>query len=141
MARVSTTGMFLLIFRGRFGEVNARGISFYNNIIDKLLLRGVLDPIAYGDYPPEMRHYLGSELPRFSQEEISTVKESIDIIGINHYTALHSKDCIHSACIPGRDYPVRGFVYATGERDGVSNWRPDCKSKVLYSSKRTGEEY
>ncbi|KAF2285990.1 hypothetical protein GH714_009540 [Hevea brasiliensis] len=54
----------------------------------------VFDPIVYGDYPPEMRHYLGSVLPRFSQEEISIEKESWD-------------------------RPIRGFVYTTGERDGV----------------------
>lgn len=79
----------------------------------------MLDPIVYGDYPPEMRHYLGSTLPRFSQEEISIVKESIDLIAINHYTTLYAKDCINSACIPGSDRPVKGFVYTTGERDGV----------------------
>ncbi|KAF2285983.1 hypothetical protein GH714_009353 [Hevea brasiliensis] len=211
--------------RGRFGEVNTRGISFYNNLIDNLLLKGiepfvtihhhdipqeledrygswlsplmqedflyfaeicfksfghkikywttlnepnlfadmaymrgcqsrvvpsvslqiqlyepyrdneddqkavsralafqlawVFDPIVYGDYPPEMRHYLGSVLPRFSQEEISILKGSIDFIAINHYSTLYAKDCIHSACIPGWDRPIRGFVYTTEERDGV----------------------
>ncbi|XP_058002236.1 beta-glucosidase 18-like [Hevea brasiliensis] len=55
--------------------------------------------------PPEMRHYLGSVLPRFSQEEIS-----IDFIAINHCSTLYAKDCIHSACIPAWDRPIRGFT-------------------------------
>lgn len=73
----------------------------------------------YGDYPAEMRHYLGDALPRFLPEEISYVKGSTDFIGINHYTTLYAKDCIHSACISGWDHAIRGFVYTTGERDGV----------------------
>ncbi|XP_058002235.1 beta-glucosidase 18-like [Hevea brasiliensis] len=60
--------------------------------------------------PPEMRHYLGSILPRFSQGEMSIVKESIDFIAINLCSTLYAKDCIHSACIPDWDRPIRGFT-------------------------------
>uniref|UniRef100_A0A2P2KYB9 Beta-glucosidase 18-like n=1 Tax=Rhizophora mucronata TaxID=61149 RepID=A0A2P2KYB9_RHIMU len=79
----------------------------------------LLDPIVHGDYPPEMRHYLGKTLPRFSEEEVKYVKGSADFIGINHYTTLYAKDCIHSACESGWDRPIRGFVYPTGVRNGI----------------------
>ncbi|XP_050220023.1 beta-glucosidase 18-like isoform X2 [Mercurialis annua] len=84
----------------------------------------LFDPIVHGDYPPEMRHYLGGELPKFSPEEINIVKGSTDFIGVNHYTALYAKDCIHSSCIPGWDRPIRGFAYTTGERNGVTIGEP-----------------
>ncbi|KAK9268749.1 hypothetical protein L1049_000510 [Liquidambar formosana] len=84
----------------------------------------VLDPLIYGDYPPEMLHYHGNELPRFTPEEAKYINGSIDFIGINHYSTLYAKDCIHSACILGGDRPIRGFVYTTGERDGVPIGEP-----------------
>ncbi|KAI5605495.1 hypothetical protein BDE02_01G356100 [Populus trichocarpa] len=78
----------------------------------------LFDAVVFGDYPAEMRLYLGSALPTFSPEETSYVKGSLDFIGMNFYTSLYAKDCIHSACISGGDRPIRGFVYTTGERDG-----------------------
>ncbi|KAI3466138.1 hypothetical protein Pfo_022801 [Paulownia fortunei] len=40
-----------------------------------------LDPLVFGDYPPEMKRYHGSELPRFSSEERVLLRDSIDFIG------------------------------------------------------------
>ncbi|KAG6793865.1 hypothetical protein POTOM_003089 [Populus tomentosa] len=80
----------------------------------------LFDAVVFGDYPAEMRLYLGSALPAFSPEETSYVKGSLDFIGMNFYTSLYAKDCIHSACISGGDRPIQGFVYTTGERDGFS---------------------
>ncbi|CAK9183047.1 unnamed protein product [Ilex paraguariensis] len=71
-----------------------------------------------------MRRYHGSELPKFSSEEKELLKGSIDFIGINHYSAIYAKDCLHSSCSQDADRAVRGFVYLTGERDGVSIGEP-----------------
>ncbi|XP_019425298.1 PREDICTED: beta-glucosidase 18-like [Lupinus angustifolius] len=79
----------------------------------------VLDPLVFGEYPAEMRSVLGSRLPRFSPEEKSILKGSLDFIGINHYGSLYAKDCSHSACALGADHPIRGFVETTGMRDGI----------------------
>nr|KJB81915.1 hypothetical protein B456_013G167400 [Gossypium raimondii] len=79
----------------------------------------VLDPLVFGDYPPEMRQYHRSELPRFSSEETEYMKGSIDFIGLNHYSTLYAKDCIHSPCVLGGDHFIRGFTFTTGERDGT----------------------
>ncbi|GMY31724.1 beta-glucosidase 18-like [Fagus crenata] len=83
-------------------------------------LAWMLDPLVFGDYPPEMRHILGSGLPRFSPEERKLLEGSLDFIGINHYSTLYAKDCTHSACTNGEDRPIRGFVSTTGYRDGVA---------------------
>ncbi|KAM7504035.1 hypothetical protein LguiB_002939 [Lonicera macranthoides] len=78
-----------------------------------------IDPLIFGDYPPEMRRYHGSELPRFSPEETEYIKGSVDFLGINHYSTLYAKDCIYSTCVSIASRAIRGFVYTTGERDGV----------------------
>ncbi|XP_044474047.1 beta-glucosidase 18-like isoform X2 [Mangifera indica] len=84
----------------------------------------MFDPLVYGVYPPEMRKYLGNELPRFSLEETKLIKGSTDFIGVNHYSTLYATDCIHSACSSGSDHAIRGFVYTTGERDGIPIGEP-----------------
>ena len=76
------------------------------------------DPPIFGDYPQEMREYHGSELPRFSPEEKRFMKNSIDFIGINHYSAVYTKDCTNSSCLNGGDRSIKGFVGITGEHDG-----------------------
>ncbi|XP_047967110.1 beta-glucosidase 18-like isoform X1 [Salvia hispanica] len=85
-----------------------------------------LDPLVFGDYPPEMRSIHGPELPNFSAEERELLRDSIDFIGINHYGTLYAKDCTHSvcvcnisSCVQGSDRAIRGFTYTGGERDGV----------------------
>lgn len=73
-----------------------------------------------------MRRYHGDELPTFTLEERALLKDSIDFVGINHYSTLYAKDCIHSSClcnesfcINGSDRPIQGFVYVSGERNGI----------------------
>ncbi|KAI3753778.1 hypothetical protein L2E82_25840 [Cichorium intybus] len=77
------------------------------------------DPPIFGDYPQEMRDYHGSELPRFSLEEKSFMKNSIDFIGINHYSAVYTKDCTNSSCLQTNNRLIKAFVEISGERDGV----------------------
>ncbi|KAK7244326.1 hypothetical protein RIF29_39146 [Crotalaria pallida] len=55
----------------------------------------------------------------FSPKEKSLLKGSLDFIGINHYGTLYAKGCYHSACAPGADHPIQGFVEATRRRDGI----------------------
>jgi beta-glucosidase len=46
-----------------------------------------LHPIYYGDYPETMRERLGDRLPKFSEEEKEFIRNSIDFLGLNHYTS------------------------------------------------------
>ncbi|XP_043705605.1 beta-glucosidase 18-like [Telopea speciosissima] len=77
-----------------------------------------LDPIIYGDYPPEMRQIVGSRLPIFSEKERELLSNKLDFIGINQYSTLYVKDCLFSPCDLGNP---RGdsFVQLTPERAGV----------------------
>ncbi|KAI3755811.1 hypothetical protein L1987_55618 [Smallanthus sonchifolius] len=78
-----------------------------------------LDPSIFGDYPEEVKEYLGSELPSFSVDEKNFMKNSIDFIGINHYSTMYAKDCTNSSCSATRNRAIQGFVEIVGERDGV----------------------
>ncbi|KAJ4956678.1 hypothetical protein NE237_013461 [Protea cynaroides] len=77
-----------------------------------------LDPIIYGDYPPEMRQILGPRLPIFSLDDKEKLKSKLDFIGINHYTTLYARDCMFSHCTFNISQGDT-FVQTTGERDGV----------------------
>ncbi|KAM3222673.1 beta-glucosidase 18-like [Capsicum annuum] len=88
----------------------------------------LLDPLVHGDYPIEMQHYLGKDLPRFSFEEKLLIINSTDFIGLNHYTTWFTKDCLHSnctcmdsdvLCTHGENTAIRGFVLVTGQKDGA----------------------
>ncbi|KAJ9551547.1 hypothetical protein OSB04_015592 [Centaurea solstitialis] len=78
-----------------------------------------LDPLIFGDYPSEMRQYLGNQLPRFSNAERKFMANSIDYIAVNHYSTAYVKDCIHSTCSLAANRPINGFLDVTRERDGV----------------------
>ncbi|XP_071905309.1 beta-glucosidase 18-like [Coffea arabica] len=90
-----------------------------------------LDPLVYGDYPPEMRRYHGKELPTFTSEEKQLLSNSTDFIGLNHYATVYAKDCIYSncmcsntTCLPGENRAIKGFVSTITERDGVPIGEP-----------------
>nr|WAB06563.1 beta-glucosidase [Platycodon grandiflorus] len=46
-----------------------------------------LDPIFYGDYPESMQERLGDSLPIFSQKNKDLLRNSVDFVGLNHYTS------------------------------------------------------
>ncbi|CAN6268522.1 unnamed protein product [Urochloa humidicola] len=77
-----------------------------------------LDPIVFGDYPPEMRQVLGSRLPIFSPEEKRKLGFKLDFIGVNHYTTLYAKDCMFSADCPLGRVTQDGLLDITGFRNG-----------------------
>lgn len=79
-----------------------------------------LDPLVFGDYPPEMRRLLGERLPSFSPEDRRKLNYSLDFIGINHYTSLYARDCMFSSgnCATVQ-YSLNALVEVTGERNGV----------------------
>ncbi|KAI3755806.1 hypothetical protein L1987_55612 [Smallanthus sonchifolius] len=78
-----------------------------------------LDPAIFGEYPEEMHKYHGSKLPSFSLEEKNFMKNSTDFIGINHYSAIYTKDCTDSSCSATGNHAIQGFAEKVAERDGV----------------------
>ncbi|KAL4555011.1 hypothetical protein LXL04_037621 [Taraxacum kok-saghyz] len=93
------------------------------------------DPPIFGDYPKEMRDYHGSELPKFSLEEKNFMKNSIDFIGINHYSAIYTKDCTNSTCLDTANRLIKAFVEITGERDGVLIGEPTSMPRFFVVSR------
>ncbi|URE08981.1 beta-glucosidase [Musa troglodytarum] len=51
----------------------------------------LMDPLFVGEYPRSMRTRVGERLPRFSAAEAALVKESMDFVGVNHYTTYYAK--------------------------------------------------
>lgn len=107
-----------------FHFVPYRDDVFSHEAVERAFAFGVtwiLDPVVYGEYPDLMCKYIGNDLPKFSKEEATLLKTSVDFIGINHYSTLYAVDCFHYStdCAPGEDRPIRGFAGTTGYRDGV----------------------
>ncbi|KAJ4969132.1 hypothetical protein NE237_015833 [Protea cynaroides] len=48
-----------------------------------------LDPVFYGDYPQSMCERVGDRLPKFSKEDKELLKNSVDFVGLNHYTSRY----------------------------------------------------
>lgn len=46
-----------------------------------------MDPLTHGDYPHNMRTFVGSRLPKFTEKQARMVKGSFDFIGLNYYTS------------------------------------------------------
>ncbi|KAG0458657.1 hypothetical protein HPP92_021785 [Vanilla planifolia] len=63
--------------RGRFGDVNPRGILFYNNLIDALLLKGIQPfvTLSHYDIPQELEDRYGAWLNSQIQEDFAYFAE------------------------------------------------------------------
>ncbi|XP_020111660.1 beta-glucosidase 12-like [Ananas comosus] len=49
-----------------------------------------MDPLTRGEYPQDMRTYLGNRLPNFTKVESEYVNGSYDFIGVNYYDAFYA---------------------------------------------------
>ncbi|XP_027338207.1 beta-glucosidase 47-like [Abrus precatorius] len=101
-----------------------RAQSFYMNWF--------LDPIILGKYPEEMQEILGQDLPTFSRHDLHQLKSGLDFIGLNHYTSAYVKDCIFSACEPGRgSSKTEGFALISAQMNGLSIGEPQGMEKMV----------
>ncbi|PIA61404.1 hypothetical protein AQUCO_00300735v1 [Aquilegia coerulea] len=51
-----------------------------------------MNPLAFGDYPDNVKKNAGSRLPTFTEYESRQVKSSYDFIALNHYNTVYIKD-------------------------------------------------
>lgn len=58
-----------------------------------------VNPITYGDYPESMRALVGNRLPNFTEAQSKMVKESLDFLGVNYYTARYADDSMSSSSV------------------------------------------
>ncbi|KAI4381376.1 hypothetical protein MLD38_007450 [Melastoma candidum] len=49
-----------------------------------------LEPLLFGTYPSSMVSRVGDRLPKFSASESALLKNSLDFVGINHYTTFYA---------------------------------------------------
>ncbi|KAL6279024.1 hypothetical protein ACE6H2_022625 [Prunus campanulata] len=73
-----------------------------------------LDPIYYGEYPKAMRERLGDRLPIFSKKDKELLENSLDFVGLNHYT---SRFIAHV-----RDSSDDGNFYKSQEVERIAEW-------------------
>jgi beta-glucosidase len=52
---------------------------------DVYMNRQVLDPLFFGEYPPELGQMFGPAWPRFPEEDFALLRQPVDFIGINYY--------------------------------------------------------
>ncbi|KAF5741574.1 beta-glucosidase 42 [Tripterygium wilfordii] len=81
-------GQIGLVVDCEWAEANSDKIEDKNAAARRLdfQLGWFLDPLYFGDYPQSMREQLGDKLPKFSQEDKELLRNSIDFVGLNHYT-------------------------------------------------------
>ncbi|KAL5990477.1 hypothetical protein ACLOJK_011379 [Asimina triloba] len=92
---------------------------------------GFLDPIIFGDYPPEMRQILGLRLPIFSSNDRKKLQNKLDFIGVNHYSTLYVQDFMFSQC--GSDEVGDNHALITGIKDGQPIGTPKEKNTAMPS--------
>ncbi|XP_073000391.1 beta-glucosidase 4 isoform X1 [Typha latifolia] len=73
-----------------------------------------LDPIFYGDYPAVMRQRLGDHLPKLTEKDKELLKNSIDFVGLNHYT---------SRFIAHAQKPDGIHFYEVQEVERIAQWK------------------
>ncbi|KAF0914116.1 hypothetical protein E2562_026512 [Oryza meyeriana var. granulata] len=72
-----------------------------------------MHPLVYGDYPPVMRHRVGSRLPSITASQSEKIRGSFDFIGINHYFVVRVQ-CDEGNGPKLRDYYVDAGVQNLG---------------------------
>ncbi|EFJ38701.1 hypothetical protein SELMODRAFT_73365 [Selaginella moellendorffii] len=78
-----------------------------------------LHPITFGDYPQSMRLYVGDRLPAFTVEESRDLRNSMDFVGLNHYTSRYTQDNPWPSNVrPG--YESDSHTHFLTERNGIS---------------------
>lgn len=56
--------------------------------------------MVYGEYPKTMQNVAKDRLPKFNEEEAKMVKGSLDLLGINQYTANYIQHRVVNDSMP-----------------------------------------
>ncbi|GLT57776.1 hypothetical protein SLA2020_307250 [Shorea laevis] len=89
-----------------------------------------MEPITKGCYPKTMESLVGKRLPKFSEEEATMLKGSIDFLGLNYYTANYAANA--PKLNNGKpSYLTDSLVNLTTERNGIPIG-PQAASSWLY---------
>ncbi|KAL8153864.1 hypothetical protein V2J09_011624 [Rumex salicifolius] len=83
----------------------------------------ILDPVVFGDYPPSMRSYLGSRLPKFTKKESNLLRQSFDFLGLNYYTTYYATESFSNFAV-NLSYTTDSQATLSGFRNGVPIGEP-----------------
>jgi len=78
---------------------------------DAYMNRQYLDPVFLGRYPEELTEIFGPAWPDFRPEEVETLREAIDFLGINYYTRSVTKDAPSSPPVRARSVRQKRHAY------------------------------
>ncbi|KAI3757063.1 hypothetical protein L6452_04596 [Arctium lappa] len=84
-----------------------------------------LDPIFLGDYPKSMRERLGDLLPVFSDKDKDILRNSVDFVGLNHYT---------SRFVSHKTNKGENHYYAVQEMTTIAEWENGAIGEKAASS-------
>ena len=83
------------------------------------------DPITFGDYPESMKQRAGRNLPVFTPDESAMLRNSIDFLGVNYYSARYvttpDSSSKHPPAVSASGVPMinNDFSLLTENDDGV----------------------
>ncbi|KAH7373929.1 hypothetical protein KP509_17G079900 [Ceratopteris richardii] len=95
-----------------------------------------MDPLAFGDYPENMRTLVGARLPTFTEQEAIYLRESFDFVGINVVTASYVTSGTDEESCPTyfNDMNISITAYRDGEAigEGENEYSvPWCIEKIV----------
>jgi beta-glucosidase len=79
--------------------------------LDGYMNRWFLDPIFVGNYPADMLTWYGDKVPAIEPEDMKTISNEIDYLGVNYYTRLMVEAFPGETLIGSRSIPVEGAEY------------------------------
>nr|XP_043608969.1 beta-glucosidase 12-like [Erigeron canadensis] len=77
-----------------------------------------MSPLIFGDYPEDMRSNVADRLPRFTTEESYTLRNSLDFLGLNYYTANYVQH-VSEAVTDNMTRSSDAQAQLSNERNGV----------------------
>ncbi|HEU0055081.1 MAG TPA: family 1 glycosylhydrolase, partial [Longimicrobium sp.] len=98
--------------------------------------RQYLDPVFHGRYPDELRDVFGEAWPSFAEDEVRSLTEPIDFLGINYYTRAVVRDAPHD--FPVREGKVRQDRHAHTEM-GWEVYPPAVADVLVWVKERYGD--
>ncbi|XP_020422112.1 beta-glucosidase 12 [Prunus persica] len=76
------------------------------------------EPLTSGDYPQSMRSFVGSRLPKFTEQQSKLLIGSFDFLGLNYYAGYYASDAPQNNSVYA-SYVTDARVNLSSERHGV----------------------
>ncbi|XP_062095794.1 beta-glucosidase 17-like [Humulus lupulus] len=91
----------------------------------------ILDPIMMGGYPKTMRLLVRNRLPKFTKEESTIIKGSVDFVGLNYYTTMYVEDASTYPTTLNLSYSTDAHIIISSEKNGILIGQPVSQNEVI----------